>query len=89
MPTKEAQIPRIPAWLYVLFGAVGVVSDALGIGHAPSGAPEVPLGSHHDRRRRKPGHSIGHQPAPTATTDVALVLPSVLSLIMLVRLTSG
>jgi hypothetical protein len=41
MPTKEAQMSRIPAWLYLLFGALAVVSGVLGIGHAPSGIPKM------------------------------------------------
>ena len=32
---------RIPAWLYVLFGAIAVVAGGLGVGHAPSGVPKV------------------------------------------------
>ena len=30
---------RIPAWLYLLFGAIAVVAGVLGVGHAPSGVP--------------------------------------------------
>ena len=32
---------RIPAWLYLLFGAIAIVAGALGVGHAPSGVPKV------------------------------------------------
>ncbi len=32
---------RIPSWLYVLFGAVATILGALGVTHAPTGAPKI------------------------------------------------
>ena len=32
---------RIPAWLYILFGAIAIIAGVLGVTHAPSGIPQI------------------------------------------------
>jgi hypothetical protein len=32
---------RIPAWLYILFGAIAIISGVLGVTNAPSGVPQI------------------------------------------------
>ncbi len=32
---------RIPPWLYILFGAIAIISGVLGVTHAPSGVPQI------------------------------------------------
>jgi hypothetical protein len=32
---------RIPAWLYILFGAIAITAGVLGVTHAPSGIPQI------------------------------------------------